>query len=245
MKRLTAMLLFLVAPLQAAAPPAFKCDNGGFSATTSCGCNLTGVASGSFVAIGFYAQSTTISGVGITDGGGGNTWHIIGPINGSGNSSFIGWTVATNSFGSFQWNWTGSTTGDCFGARYTNMASAGTVADCNSAGSSGNGTALASGSCTPTAANDVLVAIGGVLANSATMSAGGSFTVEQSNAHSSQGNSYGWEDENSSSCSSQQATATESVTGQWSMIMAAFKTSAPTSCTSGGGAQMMKMERYE
>lgn len=238
MKKILACL-FAASNLFAAAPPANKWDNGGFTATNGCGGSFSGVSTSDLVTLYLYTQSTTISGVNITDGGGGNTWHIIGPINGTGNSSFIGWTVPTNTFASAQWNWTGSTSGDCAGGRYTGMAGVATVLDCSSTGSSGSGTALTSGACTPTAANDLIVAVGGVLQNSATMTAGSGFTMQETDAHSTLGNSYGYEDQNSATCASQAAPMTAGVSGQWSSIMAAFKTSSPTACTTSNTGYLL------
>ena len=243
-KRLIAIILVLSIPLQAAAPPAGKCDQGGFAATTNASCALSGMVLGQLIACVIFVQSTTITISSFSDGGTGQTWHTIGPVIGSNNETFIIWAIDTGStFATTGVVLSANGTGDTFCAEYSNMASVGTVADCNSAGSSGNSTSLTSGSCTPSAANDVILGGGGSMANSITYTAGGSFTIEAQDAHSTQGNSAGWEDENSASCSSQAATMTASGSAaQWSMIMAAFKTNSPTSCSSPpqGGVIFLK-----
>lgn len=229
-------------PLHAAAPPLQKCEQGGFINTTVGACGL-GVATtiGNLATIVIFVQSSTIT---ISSFSGPNTWHTIGPVLGTGNETFIAWSVITSAQTTMQVNFSNPTSGDFASAEYTNMAGVGTVADCNSAGSSGNSTALTSGSCTPTASNDLLIGGGGSLANSLTYTAGGSFTIEGQQAHSTQGNSYAWEDVNSAACTSQSASMTASGSAQWSMIMAAFKTSAPTGCDRSG-SKMSDLERYE
>lgn len=218
--------------------PTNKCTAGGFTGTATQGCSLTATTVGNLIVVELFIQSSTITINSITDGGA-NTWHIIGPSLGTGNETFLGWTVVTTSFGSFQWNMSSATNGDASGAEYTGMAPSATVLDCNSSGSTGNSVNLVSGTCTPSAANDLIVAVGGVMQNTANMTAGGGLTLEDNQAHSTQGNSYGYEDGNSFTvCASTQATMTSSISGQWSMLMAAFKTSNPTSCTATGNGSV-------
>lgn len=128
----------------------------------------------------------------------------------------------------------GSITVQIYTIEYAGMAAT-NVVDCSSAGT-GTGTALDSGSCATTLANETLVAGGYTKGTGSTFTAGASYTVEDSNLG---GTSRSFEDRNVSATGSYNAPETFGVSGEWIIYMLALKQlSQPASGGGGFGGKL-------
>lgn len=211
-------------------------SNGGFAAQSSGGASFGAAATvGNLVICHFFFQSTTVTLNSVTDAGGTSVWTIRGPVTGTNNRSYIADAVVASAFSSPNGTFSASTTGDVLCEEYSGNAAAGSHFDCISSGVSGNGTALNGGSCTPAASDDLVYGAGGTMANSVTYTAGSGFTVRQNEAHSTQGNSVADEDKFTSTCAGQSSDMTGSASQEWNMITVAYKSSAPSACSSTTG----------
>ncbi len=228
-------ILFLILAMPGFAMGAFvqSTSNGGFTSITAGASFDVNTTVGSLVTSTLFLQGTIVAPLSITDGAGSNTWTIIGPAVGANNRSYLAYTTVVEGFGSFQWNLAGIATGDMAGTEYSGMADVSTGFDCSATGS-GNGTSMTTSGCSVSAQNDLIVGSGGLMDNNIDFTPGSGFTQRVEEQHSSLGNSYMMEDKTISSCGSQVADMTASGTGQWSMIMGAFKAATPTPCPSGG-----------
>lgn len=207
-------------------------SNGGFTGQASAGVSFGGAAtSGNLVVCHWFFQSTSVTLNSVTDAGGDSVWNIRGSVTGADSRSYIADAVVVTAFSSPNGTFSGATTGDVFCEEYSGNAAAGSQFDCISSGSSGTGTTLSGGSCTPTASDDLIIGAGGTMANSVTYTAGTGFTVRDQEAHSTQGNSAAIEDKFASGCSAS-SDMTGSGSGTWNMITAAYKSSSPSACGS-------------
>lgn len=119
-----------------------------------------------------------------------------------------------------------------FFAEYNNMATS-TVVDCTSSGT-GNSTSLATGNCVTGTAVDTLVSFGFQPVNTATFTAGASYTIEQQTGGSNS-NSGAGEDQNVTSTGTYTGTLTTNTTGQWAIHVLALKNATQAASGSGAG----------
>ena len=192
-------------------------SGGGFtSAAPLCSWSIGNPTANHLLVVFVMIQSTTVTWVNGSDSCQTWTQVAGSPWKGTGVEIIAMQAIAVGGCGAnTTMNLSGSATGNFLGEDYPGMVTNNsTVLDCASTGNSGNGTSMTSGSCTTqagvqsasmtnsatgqwvmvvlaykqtAASSDVLMGLGGLVSNSATFTAGGSYTIRQNGGTSSSG----------------------------------------------------------